>query len=485
MPRPGVDIVITEPAPTGGGPIDTTQCMMLGVSGRGPTDRMMQIRSLREYERRFGLRVEGQVAHDSARAFFNERGSNLRFVRLAGSGLKAAEGELALAGNGNGNGGAGLRLTAASGGTWANQVTVGITAQSELAQGGAVRVTVTDGDVVERSTPIRTVADAVAWSQSSDFVRIDADAGDLDTTLEVTAAVPLAGGVNDDDVDSSDVEAALKLFTYGQGFAQVCYPGALDADVHGAILEHCVTNRRPALLDLDDTDVPTVAADAAAIHSLDGARYAAALAPRLVYPGPAPGTTVLMPYSAVQAGIIAAADRTSGNPNESAAGTLGQSVSASGYTLEFPDDVREQLNDLGVTLPLLTTDGRVRTYGSRTADVEDPNWRWFPNSRVILAISHECDQVSQEFVHRQIDAQRRLFTRLEVALGGVCTKWFNLGALYGDTAEEAFSVDAGPGVNTVDTIEAGEIHAVIRVHTAPPGEWVVIEISKTPLAQAV
>ena len=59
-----------------------------------------------------------------------------------------------------------------------------------------------------------------------------------------------------------------------------------------------------------------------------------------------------------------------------------------------------------------------------------------------------------------------------------------MGALYGDQPEDAFSVDT-TSVNTTATIANGEVHAIVRVRVSPPGEWVVIEIQKTPLAQSV
>jgi hypothetical protein len=51
-------------------------------------------------------------------------------------------------------------------------------------------------------------------------------------------------------------------------------------------------------------------------------------------------------------------------------------------------------------------------------------------------------------------------------------RYFNLGALYGASAEEAFAVDTGPQVNTLATIAAQEVHAVVRVKVSPFGEWV-------------
>ena len=507
MPRPGVDILITEPAPGGGGALELGQCFMLGVSERGPVDTPLALRSLREYNRRFGGRAGGQVAHDSVRAFFSEQGAIMRFLRLTGSNVHPAEAEVGA-----------LRATASSPGTWANRVTVSIEGETGLfaaaaaatkakpksrkastrdeengngngngnGHSGPVRITVTDGEVVERSRPLHTVDDAISWSLGSAYVRFEADDENLTDSLSPMAEVELTGGVDDRNVTAGDVEASLKRFPYALGFAQLCYPGATDLDVQSALLDHGERNKRPVLLDLSDRDETTIAADVRALQGFSGARFAAAFAPRLIYPGPAPGTTILVPYSAVQAGIIARSDRTTGNPNESAAGANGESLQARGLSREFTDDVREELNEQGVTFARMTRADRVRTYGSRTvAGLGEPNWTWFPGARTVLAVAHECDNVSEEFVHRQIDAKRRLFTRLEVALGGVCLRYFDMGALYGETPEDAFSVDAGPSVNTTETIDAGEVHGVVRIHTAPPGEWVTIEIQKTPLAQAV
>ena len=77
-----------------------------------------------------------------------------------------------------------------------------------------------------------------------------------------------------------------------------------------------------------------------------------------------------------------------------------------------------------------------------------------------MAIAHEADAVAENYVFRQIDGGRRLFAALETDLNGVCLGYFNLGALFGDSAEEAFNVDTGEQVNTIATIAAQEVHAV-------------------------
>jgi hypothetical protein len=75
---------------------------------------------------------------------------------------------------------------------------------------------------------------------------------------------------------------------------------------------------------------------------------------------------------------------------------------------------------------------------------------------------------------------------VNVALTGVCQRYWRADALFGETPAEAFAVDTSyPGINTVDTVAAGEIHAQIRLRTSRIGEWVVLNIIKVPLQRPV
>lgn len=273
------------------------------------------------------------------------------------------------------------------------------------------------------------------------------------------------------------------MVAYALGPGQVIYPGATDLRLHEVILDHCIRTKRVALLDLDDESETGIASHMLGLYTHPGSRMAAALAPRIAFPGTSHLTTMLVPYSAIQAGVIARRDRATGNPNEPAAGENGVLLRARGLARDFTDDVREELNELGVTLARQTITGpntyRVQTYGTRTAaGPNEPNWQWFGGSRVVMAIAHECDYIAEQFVHRQIDAQRRIFIELGSALTGVVSRYYALGALYGDSPEESFMVDTSDAVNTPETILAGELHVAVRIATTPPAEWVLIEIAK-------
>jgi hypothetical protein len=194
---------------------------------------------------------------------------------------------------------------------------------------------------------------------------------------------------------------------------------------------------------------------------------------------------VTVPYSGVQAALIARSDAAGGNPNQAAAGANGVHRSTLGLSQTYDDTTRQSLNAQGVTLARPKY-GSIRTYGGRTAaGPADTNWLAFGNARVLMAIAHEADAVAEGYVFQQIDGGRRLFAALEADLNGVCLRYFNLGALYGASAEEAFAVDTGEQVNTLATIAALEVHAVIRLRVSPFGEWVAIDVVKVPIQQAL
>jgi hypothetical protein len=130
--------------------------------------------------------------------------------------------------------------------------------------------------------------------------------------------------------------------------------------------------------------------------------------------------------------------------------------------------------------------GDVRTYGYRTAaGPDDDNWLWFGNSRTLMAIAWEAEAIAEAYVLKQIDGRRQLFSRLNKDLRGVCARYFDMGALYGATQEEAYSVDTSEAVNTATTIKAGEIHAVLRLRVSSVAEWVVIRVVKVPVDQPI
>jgi hypothetical protein len=192
-----------------------------------------------------------------------------------------------------------------------------------------------------------------------------------------------------------------------------------------------------------------------------------------------------IPYSGMQMGIIARVDALN-DPSQVAAGTMGVSRLALGPKRDFTDDEREDLNYAGVTLGKVIN-GQFRTYGYRTsAGLAETNWVFFQESRVVMAIAHECDEIMEQFTFKTIDGRGKIFGRVNVALTGVCQRYWSADALFGETPAEGFRVDTTyPGINTIETVGRGEIHAQVLVRTSRIAEWIALDIVKVPLERAV
>ena len=473
MPRPGTEIRIVDGAAGGGPSLDTGQAFFVGVAARGSTTRPTKVTSSVDYETKFGPRTGGSLLYDAVSSFFAEGGGALYVARAAGAGAVNATAQL--------GGASGLQATAASPGVWGN--TVKVTAVAP-AFGTGVEISVENpaGTEVDRSPALSSNDAIVAWSQGRDHVTFTK----LGSTLPTGGSTAtLASGADGAAPGTTDVATALARFEYGLGPGQVAAPGYTTTVVHTEVLKHCDAMRRVALLDLPDSaSAATLVAGVQALALVKGVRYAQALAPWLSYPGPS-GAPVTVPFSGVQAALIARADAATGNPNQTAAGSNGMHRGTLGLSQVYDDATRKSLNEQGVTLAKEKY-GAIRTYGGRTAaGPADTNWLPFGNARVLMALAHEADAVAENYVFRQIDGGRRLFAALETDLNGVCLRYFNLGALFGDSAEEAFTVDTGAQVNTIASISAQEVHAVIRARVSPFGEWVAIDVVKVPIQQAL
>lgn len=283
---------------------------------------------------------------------------------------------------------------------------------------------------------------------------------------------------------------ALSLFPRDRGPGQVFAPGRTTEPQALILADHAKANNRVAILDAPNSDVVATLTGASSIAGITAAseRYAALFAPYITVPGVTSDTTRDIPPSALVAGIMSRNDGLGVSPNEPSAGVNGISLTALDVVESFTDADRETLNANGVNLLRQMYDG-VRIYGYRTladpADATEQNWLLLSNARLFMAIQAELDATAENFVFKQIDGDGRLIARYGGAMTGVLLPWWRKGSLYGSTPEAAFKVDVGPNVNTIETIAAGELRAVIAVRCSPFAEWVYLDMVKTRITETV
>jgi hypothetical protein len=289
--------------------------------------------------------------------------------------------------------------------------------------------------------------------------------------------------------DAAGVDTALAALTKDLGPGQVFMPGALGGApaTQTALVTHAAANNRIALLDplaADAGDKDDLIALAGTFTNTVNARYAALFAPVAVVPGLTSADTRSVSYSAVEAGIMS---RNAGlySPNVPAAGVNGQSRFAINLSAAFADVDREELNDNGVNVAKLVYGG-VRTYGYRTLAPLSTGWGLLSNARLNMEIVAKAEEIGERYLFSQIDGRRVRISQFGADLTGMLVPYYEAGSLFGTSVDDAFYVDVGPAVNTLASIAAGELRAILALRMSPFAEYVVIEIVKvateTPLA---
>lgn len=476
MPRPGVTTQVLDDFTPAGAVLNTGTGMIVGITEKGPAFQPTKCLSFRNYKDTFGALAGGPDMYKAAYAFFQEGGLILWVVRATSSEGVPASGEAP----------GWLDIHANGPGEWGNDVEVTITPQP--GPGGEADYVIQvreDAQLKEQSVPLS--AAQVPGFKSDTISITEQDSPTYPAEDDPAIVVALAGGVAGGEPDADELGIALDTLSYDLGPAQVALPGSTDPDSHALLDAHCDKYHRVACADLPDSGEPAELQGAVqAIADLPGkGRKILSLGQVLDYPGEVAPAVWEVPYSGVQMGIIARVDGLN-DPSQVAAGSTGYSRLAIGPKRDFSDDDREQLNYAGVTLGKVVNN-QFRTYGYRTsAGQDESNWVFFQESRVVMMVAHECDAIMEDFVLKTIDGRGKIFGRVNVALTGVCQRYWKADALFGETPDEGFRVDTSyPGINTVETVAAGEIHAQVLLRTSRIAEWIALDIVKVPLQRSI
>jgi hypothetical protein len=474
--RPGVEVNVVDAAPPRSAPVSIDTWFVIGTTENGP-DGPTLVRSFSEFTSRYGNRTGYTTSYDSMETFFRDGGSRVYFQRVFG--VAPTKGFLVLKDTAVADV---LRVEAKNAGAWSSGIKIAVTVPSA----GLFQIAVSDANgTLETSPEFTAKQDAIDWSSLSDYVNV-ISAGPSALDPAPIAATALSAGTDDvgTATDPNWVTALNKL-TIELGAGQVSAPGRTSSAIQKALLQHAYDMNRVAILDAAYAAIPsksTLLAQADGLRDDPNARYGALFAPWAEVPGIVSGTIRLVPYSAVQAALMARQT----NANVPAAGKNGESRYAIGVVGSFTDPDREELNEGGVDIAREMFGG-VRTYGYRT--LADPaklkGWIGLNNVRLVMEIKAKSYAIAEDFTFHQIDGEGIVFEKFAGQLTGMLVPYFDSGALYGTAADEAFFVDVGNAVNTAETIANGEIRAVIYIKTSPFAELVAIDIVKQQITEAL
>lgn len=476
---PGSEVVSRESPPSQLEPSDAGTWFVVGETDRGTVAEPVLCLNIQQFVNEYGGRVTpGTLLYDSLDTYFRTGGGKAYVGRVVGPEAKNSTVKLSDGAKDT------VVVTALSPGKWGDDIDIVI---DEGEAGGSFTITIEEDEVaVESSGDLADKAALIAWAAKSNLVTIT-DTGEGGDPAKATKS--LAGGTDDrENITDDEWQAALELFTSGYGPGQVSAPGRTTEEGHIQLDVHAGAFNRVSYKDHSDTnDVGDLVAEALASREEDSARYGGGFGPWAIVPGVASGTTRTVPWSAVVAGRTARLASEGQSPNIAPAGELGAADYVIGLSQDpWTDAERETLNDAGVNVARFHR-GAFRTYGFRTA--VDPNvddkWLELTNARLNMLISALADQIADKYVFAQLDGRRYKISEFNGELKAMLAPFYTAGSLFGDSFEEAALVDTGPQVNTPETIENRELHAIIAVRMSHFGERVIIEISKVATTEAV
>jgi hypothetical protein len=485
--RPGVNVTTRDNAPPSTVPTDVGTGFMVGVTEAGPSDPTADdlVQNMDEYEAKSApsgrSNLPSITMYDSAETFFAEGGNRLYVGRVYGDAAIVATVDLEDSG-----GDPCLTVNARGVGEWANGIDVVVVtnAQNTNIPVGSFRLQLVNeatSEVLDESYNLIDIAAAIQWGFGNALVEVEGNTSVLDP---VAGSFDLAGGASDIvGIDDAAWSRAIDSLSYTLGPGILFAPGATTGTLYNALAEAARRDLRVAFLDGPDTATALTlitAAEGVVDSGLSRSRFSGMFAPWLIVPGLTTSTVKKVPPSPAIAGLFARNMGAGLSANEPAAGDRGRFKSVLNLTQTYNDADRQDLNAEGVNI-CRDIYGIRKVYGWRTvADPStDPRWVNLNNSIMHRQIVAEANVVGERYIFRQIDGQGLLIAEFGAALvGQVCMPLFLDGSLYGATPGEAFVVDVGPSVNTIQTIGDNQLRAVISVRMSPFGEEVNIEIVK-------
>lgn len=480
---PGFDVLLRdEPVPRPG-PTRTDTWFVLGITERGPTDAPVLSVSDAGFTDVFGGDIAASYLPITAQRFFLEGGRRLYTQRVVGP-----DAVKATASFNDSTPAATLAVDGLAAGAWYNGLRITILDEDDEGiddDSFAIQVENEDGDILELSPNFTTKTDAVSWSEISEYVRVRSLAG---TGIPV-GVTQTALTLGDDDIagiTNDDYIAALAKLPKRLGPGQVSVPGSTNQALRSIISEHCAIFNRRAVFASPNSGSRSVLESASLAHKLDyNSRFSAMFGPWDIIAGRF-GVTRTIPPEGRIAGTIARVDLL-GNPNQPAAGDNGRAIRTLDVSHNFSDEDYTKLNLAGCNMSRTVFGRDVAIYGFRTLvdPDEDPRWVEFSGSRTVMYVTAHANARMATFAFDQIDGQGHKFAELEGSLTEICLPLHTMGALYGKEPQDAYTINAGPTVNTVETVRNRELHAVITLCTSPFAEHVVTEIVRRMVGEGV
>jgi hypothetical protein len=478
----GVQVDTVLP-PSGGGAneVDPRTFFLAGLAERGDTTNPIIIRSSVEARSLLGDRVTYGAMFDAIESFFGEAGENSgRVVAARVVGPAATVGLLVLQDRA-GVPASTLQINASSAGTWSSGITV------EVKDGIAAdtfTLVVKYGDDVEVFADLASPAAAVTALEASSYVRgqdLASATAAPNNNPSLLAATALSAGTDDRaSVTAAEQVAALDRFGKDLGPGVVAIPGQPHSTVAAGLAAHARTTGRVGLTSPPVGTTVTAAGTAArGLRSTAGADHLALTYLWQRVPDGAGGSRLVSPEGIV-AGLRARLNRTWAAP----AGEAGITRFSLGAERTLTAEEINTLDDDAVTT-FREVLGGVRLYGWRSLSLNTADFRNLSTRDFLNELAFRGRRALEPFVHNTIDGKGQLFERVNNELTALIAPIAAAGGVFAGPDDPGYRVDTGPGINTPESIAAGEVRAQLSVRLSPVGSLVRLTIRKVQLDDAL
>ncbi|GAB2719832.1 phage tail sheath family protein [Kitasatospora kifunensis] len=253
--------------------------------------------------------------------------------------------------------------------------------------------------------------------------------------------------------------------------------GDIDAEgvrtVQLAVMSHCEQmGDRIAVLDsppgMTAQQVRTWRNEEAGFDS----RYAALYYPWIKVFDPASGRNVMVPPSGHVAGVWARSDAERGVHKAPANEVIRGAVD---LEIRLSKGEQDLLNPIGVNCVRAFPGRGIRIWGARTLS-SDPAWRYLNVRRLFNYLEESILLGTQWVVFEPNDD--RLWSSIRRNITAFLTEEWRRGALFGQSAAEAFYVRCDRSNNPQESIDLGQVVCEIGVAPVKPAEFVVFRLSQ-------
>jgi Bacteriophage tail sheath protein len=254
----------------------------------------------------------------------------------------------------------------------------------------------------------------------------------------------------------------------------LCVPDRTDQDIQAYMIAHCEKMQdRFAVLDPGRNIDPAGAQTQRDLLNSDGG-YAALYYPRIVIPDPLGNGRVTIPPSGHVAGLYARTDNDRGVFKAPANDTLRGVVD---LERTLTDGEQGPLNEIGVNVIRFFTGRGIRVWGARTISTS-VQWRYVNVRRLLLFIEESIQEGTQFAVFEPNNIE--LWGKVKRQVTDFLTRLWSEGALFGATADDAFSVRIDEDLNPPSVRQLGQLIVEVKLFPTTPAEFIVFRIIQQP-----